>query len=230
MTVWKFMIITALFAAAGHLGADDCRFRGASVSVIPPNGGELYLPWKASSLQVGTNGEVWMSTEDGSTKFRLPLSPGMWISRLFLTECLDDPLMVYEVEEFEGGYGLAVRLDHKTLRVNWQTNIPAFNVMEPLLHGHFLYVTGMGTVGKIDVRTGVYAWKITGLYAEVPNSDGTVWGCYNSFNRPEWKGRTIVFPENRIGVDKRQSIPFHKLVVDDRTGKVISGIVLSRRH
>ena len=213
-------MVLLIQALSGCQKPRDPGFVGAWLDYTPNMSGTIYLPSPTGLFGVGTDGKGWLHRGNGGERFALPLASGQVIYRIFFDDYQGDPLFVYECGEFDGGIGHVVRLDKVSLSVEWRADIPGGNIMEPLLRGHFLYVTGIGTVGKIDVRTGVYVWQIKGLYRMVRTH-----GAYNAFDKPILKGRTVIFPESSIDVEKGQAASLLKLIVDDRTGTVIAGTV-----
>lgn len=217
-------MVLLIQALSGCQKPRDPGFVGASLDRNPNMSGTFYLPSPTGYFGVGTDGKGWLHRGNGGERFALPLASGQVIPRIFFDDYQGDPLFVYECGDFDGGIGHVVRLDKVSLAVEWRADIPGFNVMEPLLHGPFLYVTAIGTVGKIDVRTGVYVWQIKGLYRLVRTGQESH-GAYNAFDKPILKGRTVIFPESSIDVEKGQAASLLKLIVDDRTGTVIAGTV-----
>lgn len=81
--------------------------------------------------------------------------------------------------------------------------------------GATLYVTAIGFVGKLDLNSGRFAWK----NAELARPGG----MYTYFDRPRIEGGRVVF----AGKPQDPANPFPDeskvLLVDDRTGAILSG-------
>jgi len=134
------------------------------------------------------------------------------------SDCLRDALLIYEITDDEGAAGVIVRLDSLSMSVKWQAHIHGFNVGDPLMHNGFLYLTCIGEVGKLDVLTGKYIWKIENLYRSQ--------GLYNSFDKPFFapsSDKIVAFPENKSGLGSARTIPLQTLEVDDKTGTILRG-------
>lgn len=93
----------------------------------------------------------------------------------------------------EDGCGGIIKIDEKQFKKIWSQEIPAFNIGEPYFEEFSVYVTGIGFIGKLDTKTGVYLWKHVDLYRG---------NHFNSFEKPfKHKGR-IIFIENPIKNNK----------------------------
>lgn len=91
------------------------------------------------------------------------------------------------------------------------------NVGPPLVSRAFAYVTGIGFVGKLDLRSGRYAWRHGDLY-RTP-------GLYNGFALPHRDRGGIVFPAVHHNLGKAIPGRWPKaLVVDDAGGAIWSGV------
>jgi len=187
------------------------------------------LPCREGLVQIRSNGKAEIRRNNKVDQFQLPIYEGaFFVEKLYFSDCLGDFLIAYDISNsIAEGISMVVRIDRESLGIMWRTVIRSCYVSEPLLQGHFLYVAAIGWAGKIDIRTGLYIWEIRGLYASGTTSDKRGWSCYNSFLRPELKGTTVIFPEDPEHLDAHRPFPPQKLVVDDKSGKVISGIVPS---
>ena len=81
----------------------------------------------------------------------------------------------------------------------------------PLRDGHDLYVTGAGFVGKLDLRTGEYAWQFGGL----EDVRGAEPKPLNAFDQPELDGDAVLFRERPVYNPRRT------LVINKKSGKII---------
>jgi hypothetical protein len=101
-----------------------------------------------------------------------------------------DLILLCEVEDGEGAWGLIFRLDHM-LEIKWRMTFPAFNLSVGALEDRFLYQAGLGTVAKVDLERGVFAWKHEHLYDPKLQS-------FNSFGTPDVGPDDIIFQEKLV--------------------------------
>lgn len=139
--------------------------------------------------------------------FNLRLDRGESIARIFYSEFEGDLLLLLHTNITGVDLGFVTRLEQPSMRGRWRQRIPASDVGDPLRDGHNCYVTGMGFVGKLDLRTGEYAWQHDDLEA-VPQA-------LHTFNEPELDGDAVLFRERPVYNPRRT------LVIDKKSGKVI---------
>jgi hypothetical protein len=167
------------------------------------------------SYRVGANGNG-RRTRDGKggreRHFNLRLEGRYFIEGIRFAIHEGDVLLVCDLNDGEAGAGLVTRLEQPSMRALWRQEIPAFNVGEPLRDGHALYVTGIGFVGKLDLRTGKYDWSHDGLYDERADEAEK---SFNSFEAPELAGDEVLFREKPVYNPRRKTI-----VVVRKTGKI----------
>jgi hypothetical protein len=58
--------------------------------------------------------------------------------------------------------GFVYRLEQPSMRARWSREVPAYDI-KAVREGGALYLAGYGFVGKLDLRTGLYAWRHGGL-------------------------------------------------------------------
>ncbi len=121
----------------------------------------------------------------------------------------DDILFICEITDDEAGGGFIARLDGRTLKMKWKRIIPAFNVGQGLVEGNYVYVTGIGFIGKINLESGAYVWRHDDLYRN---------SAFNSFELPEIIGNATVFRESEIYYRQRVAV----VQVDKQSGRIIS--------
>lgn len=152
------------------------------------------------------------SSNETPRSFSLPLHKDDFLtSSLYYAEYQGDLLLIGEVSDTDYGAGFIVRLDKRTLRIKWKQTVSGFNVGQGLIDGSYAYVTGIGSIGKVSLKTGAYIWRHTNLYRQ-RNS------AFNSFELPEVNGNTVVFRESSHYLRKKIAV----ITVERRTGKIIS--------
>jgi hypothetical protein len=155
--------------------------------------------------------------------FNLRLYQTDFLARLYHEEYKDDLLLICEFSDSESGAGFITRLDGRTLRMKWKRSIPAFNIGQGLIEDNFAYVTAIGFVGKVNLETGVYAWKHAGLY-RTKREKGSAYSDadFNSFELPKIEQDVVLFKEVEI-----YPLPFKTLKIQKRSGRIISKSVLN---
>ena len=140
--------------------------------------------------------------------FNLRLSAGDSLRRsIYFAEFEGDLLLICEVGDEEYASGFVARLDGQTMKTEWKRSIPGFNVGQGLLERNHAYVTAIGFVAKVNVRSGAFVWKHTNLYR---NND------FNSFELPQIEGTNVLFTE--VTYNK----PVKTIVVNKRSGRILS--------
>ena len=146
--------------------------------------------------------------------FNLRVAPNDYLTHnLYFTEYEGDLLLIAEVSNGDYGMGFIARLDGATLRMKWKRVIPGFNVGQGLLDGAFAYVTGIGFVGKVNLKSGAYAWRHRDLYGQANSA-------FNSFALPEVEGNVVIFREAEHYLRKKAAV----IRVQRHNGKIISVI------
>jgi hypothetical protein len=102
-----------------------------------------------------------------------------------------DLLLAYEVTDLEGEstHTEVFRLDAGRLALRWRAYPGGFNLGPALVVGDTAYLTTIGTVTKLDLRTGREIWRRYGLYR--PHSQ------LDLFALPIVRGDTLVIPSER---------------------------------
>ena len=163
------------------------------------------------AYRVSANGNGRRTKGKRVRGFNLRLDGGEAIVSLFYSEFEGD-LMLLLHTDIEGiPLGFVTRLEQPSMRGLWRQRIPAGDVGDPLRDGHSLYVTGLGLVGKLDLRTGDYDWQHDDL--EVERAAWTT--ILHTFDEPELDGGAVLFRERPVYNPRRT------LVLDKKTGKVI---------
>jgi hypothetical protein len=126
-------------------------------------------------------------------------------------------VLVYEARraDEEGDYLKGyVALFDVSGKVKWFLSFPG-NVGDPLLAEGRLYVSGIGFLGKIDLRAGAFTWKVEGLYREP--------GMFIFFELPHLEGHRVVFgARHSVGGQDVAARGPKSVAVDDRSGQVLS--------
>jgi hypothetical protein len=163
------------------------------------------------AYHVNANGNGRRTKGTRTRGFNLRLDRGDSIGSLFYSEFEGGLLLLLHLGNAGGGAGLVTMLEQPSMRGLWRQRIEAPDVGEPLRDGRHLYVTGAGFVGKLDLRTGEYAWQLDGL----EDTRGAEPKPFKAFDPPELKGDAVLFRERPVYNPRRT------LVLDGKSGKVI---------
>jgi hypothetical protein len=120
---------------------------------------------------------------------RLPGRGGGLVERVWGERHGGDLLLAYELTDGESAWTEVVRLDPRTLARRWWVHLPNFNLGPAFVSADTAYLTVLGTVAKVDLRTGRTLWRRDGLYSRGPHFD-----C---FAQPRLRGDTLVVPAER---------------------------------
>lgn len=152
------------------------------------------------------------SSKETPRSFKLPLNKDDHLAgSLYYAEYQGDLLLIGEVSDEESGLGFIVRLDKRTLRIKWRQIVAGFNVGRGLIDGSYAYVTAIGFIGKVSLKTGAYVWRHKDLYRQ-SNS------AFNSFDLPELNGNVVVFRESSHDLRKKIAV----IKVERSKGKILS--------
>jgi hypothetical protein len=163
------------------------------------------------AYHVRTNGNGRRTKGKRARGFNLRLDDGEAVSNLLYYEFEGDLLLLLHTDIKGVGLGFVTRLEQPSMRGLWRQRIPAGDVGRPLRDGHSLYATGAGFVGRLDLRTGEYAW----LYDDLEFERGDGWKPVRTFDEPELDGDAVLFRERPVYNPRRT------LVVNRKTGKII---------
>ncbi len=209
-TLYRVLLVIAIFGVLISCQSMITQpvFRQAATSdpdfpkyyVMLFNGKRTILTWndKDSDFPIDSQQE----------KIKLDVGDNL-IDRLWYAKYGDDLIVVYSITDFEMSGGRVARIDMKSKKPAWTINLSGFNPGEPIIHDRYLYVTSIGSVGKIDLETGEYIWKLGGLYDRKTQD-------FNDFQKPVLNGERVVFQGNNPSSDTSKRVE-----VEDGTGKIL---------
>jgi hypothetical protein len=143
--------------------------------------------------------------------FKLQLERHFRLTRtLYYKSYQGDLLLIGEESNVESGSGFISRLSGTTFKTKWRQTINAFNIGQALLDGSSAYVTGVGFVGKVNLKAGAYIWRHSNLYQR-----GN--GAFTSFELPVVQGNVVIFSESVDYLRKKKAV----IRVDRSSGKII---------
>jgi len=131
------------------------------------------------------------------------------VERAYLHHLNGNLLVFYTDTDSEMAGSKVELLNRETGEVIYSNDIWGFNLGQPIIFGMKSYVTAIGFVGKLDLRTGKYDWKHHDLYDHQKDS-------FNSFDSVDVGESMVEF----ISLHHRNKTE-DKVIVDDKTGKII---------
>jgi outer membrane protein assembly factor BamB len=166
--------------------------------------------WRAKHYKINARGVMSVSNGSKNQQYRIRFSTQKTdvIEKLMVTEYQTNLVLVGEVNNGGEGAGFILILNRSNLKQQWLTWIPAFNVGIPLVRGNYIYLSGIGFIGKLNLSTGRYIWKHDDLYRKNE--------AFNNFATPVIEGTTIVFFGE--GTSNKAT---NEIVVDHLSGKII---------
>lgn len=156
------------------------------------------------------NGAGRRTKGDAVRLFNLQLEAGDRLTRVYFSEYVNNVILAGEVNDAETGAGFVVRLEQPSLRARWKAHVPGFNLGPPLRDGQHLYLTAIGFVAKLDLKTGRFVWRHSRLYGRAGE------GTFNSFGPPALDGDAVLFREAPPGGG-----PARTLRVNRKTGAIL---------
>ncbi|MDP9263806.1 MAG: hypothetical protein M3O85_05740 [Acidobacteriota bacterium] len=161
------------------------------------------FPVAGSKYHVARNGLGNRTDGDSPAKtFNLHLSKGDFIRALYFAEYQGDAVLLIEVSNGAYGAGFIVRVGGAIPDIKWKQAIPGINVGKGLVEGDYAYVTAMRFVAKVNLRSGIYAWR----HDDLERGD--------AFDAPALDGNTVLFPARRPSA--------MTVKADKQTGRILS--------
>ncbi len=185
-----FILLGIFPAFAQNLGKPFAEAKGLPDQSLPTHFQFAHLNF---AYRIEANGDgKRTSSNNAITSFSLGLAPNDHVERsIYYSEYQGDLLVICEVSDHESGSGFLARLDGKSLIIKWKRAIPAFNLGPGLIENSNAYVTALGFIGKIDLRSGRYVWRHDNLYGRKDRA-------FNSFQLPKIIGDRVVFTEAEL--------------------------------
>jgi hypothetical protein len=170
--------------------AHEFKFSASGISYLVKN----------EKLFIGNNKQGILLTKEGN------------IEKLYYLPSGGDLILFYGIGDGGEGWGKIARIGTSSRQIKWLTHMPAFNVGQPLQDKEAVYITGVGFIAKLNLKTGKYIWQKNN-YQKYK---------IDSFSLPVVQGNQVFFKESSLtaGVNGKPQI----LVVDKTTGNIIKYI------
>jgi hypothetical protein len=136
--------------------------------------------------------------------FRLKVSHGARLERLYVAEFQDDLILAFEVTNGGWGWAYVARLNETARKFRWVTPITGINLGPGLIEEGSVYLTAQNLLAKLDLHSGTYTWQ-----KEIDKQDAP---AFVEFQLPEIHGVRATFYEN----GQRRRI----IEIDKSTGEI----------
>jgi len=111
--------------------------------------------------------------------------------------------------DFDGATSWLQKISKNDLNTEYTTPIRGFNLGKPIIINGKAFVSAIGFIGKLDLKTGIYNWEKDDLYDREKYS-------FNSFDTVELHENLVEFISKHYKTNK-----IDKVIVDNTTGKII---------
>ena len=183
-------------------------------NLVDQDSGPCLLEINGTNFNIYSEGIItYNPTKENAKSIQVILPETFYIEAVKSYTYNDEIIFILGITDDDAGSTLVALFDPKHSTLKWTYDLGAFNPSPPLVSGGSVYIAGIGTVAKIDVKNGRTVWKHTGLY----ESDTT---AFNSFVKPFKQGAMIIFKEEKISsYDNYRGI--REIRVDDKSGKIL---------
>ncbi|RPH26839.1 MAG: hypothetical protein EHM93_19445 [Bacteroidales bacterium] len=132
------------------------------------------------------------------------------IQKIFPFIIGEDIVIIYSFSTLDGDSGsTAKRISLKNKNIIWKTSIYGFNLVRPIIVNGYVYLSTIGFVGKLSVKTGEFIWGFDDFFKN---------GNFISFNEPLfYKDSIVQFTEN-----KASNLIGSSITIDDRNRRILT--------
>jgi outer membrane protein assembly factor BamB len=129
----------------------------------------------------------------------LKLNVDMGICKAFFIS--KDSLLYLFCEETNSDDGASeiFNINTNNKKLEWKASLSGFNLGKPVLKGDYAYLTAIGMVAKLDLKTGKYVYEYDNLYT---NSES----AFNSFDSVVFRGDQTIFISKNYLTNKKDSV------------------------
>ena len=141
-------------------------------------------------------------------KDSIQLETDLIVNRAFLHETKKYFYVFFTDTDHDGATSWIQKISKSPLKTEYVEQIQGFNLGQPMILGETAYVSAIGFIGKIDLKSGMYDWKHHNLYDNEKYS-------FNSFD-------TVLINKTQIEFvsENYRGKAVDKVVVDDQTGEI----------
>jgi outer membrane protein assembly factor BamB len=150
--------------------------------------------------------EGYVFKEDSSLYFNIRCQDE--IERLYFYKVDSDFVAIYVDTDMDGAATFVERIDLTNNKTIWKIDAGGFNLGKPVISDNYAYLSTIGFIGKLDMKSGKFIWKFDNLYDK---------GKYNNFKEPTFFKENIVLFESKEHTTGR----IDSIIVDDKNGKIL---------
>ncbi len=149
-----------------------------------------------------------LSWGKGKTSF-IKLSTKVTIDKAYLYKSKNTLFVFYIETDGEGATSRVEKIDLANIKKVWKAEIYGFNLGQPYIVDNCAYVTSIGNIGKIDLKTGKYLYRFQDLYDDEK-------GSFNSFDTVTFSKDLTFFISNNTSV-ANDLIRVDSVIVNEKT-------------
>ncbi len=181
--------------------------------MMDPDSGPCSIVINGTKYTVYINGTIAYKGPEGETRFiRTRLPEFFYVEAVQSYHFNEDIIFLLEITDDDAGSTIVIKCSPSDPTAYWTVELGAFNPSPPLVEADSVYLGGIGTVAKIDLKTGRIDWRHSGLY----ESDTM---AFNSFLKPVRRDKVIVFPEDKVSSAEYPGV--REIWVNDDSGEII---------
>jgi hypothetical protein len=138
----------------------------------------------------------------------IQLETELIVNRAFLYETKKYFYVFFTDTDHDGATSWIQKISKSPLKTEYVEQIQGFNLGQPIIVGETAYVSAIGFIGKIDMKSGMYDWKHHNLYDNENYS-------FNSFD-------TVLINKTQIEFvsENYRSKKVDKVLVDNQSGEI----------
>ena len=175
--------------------------------------GPCLLKINGAKFEISINGMVhYLPSGAGTKKIHIVLPEHYYVEAVQGYSFANCIILNLEISDGDAGSTLVAMLNKPNITLNWTFELGAFNPSPPLVTDDSIYIGGIGTIAKLNLKTGHTVWKHTGLYEKDT-------GAFNSFIKPIKQGEIIIFKDNSVSKSNQGNI--REIRVIEKSGEII---------
>jgi outer membrane protein assembly factor BamB len=181
--------------------------------LMTPDSGPCLLEINDTKYEINANGIITCNPhKEGAKSIQVLLPEHFFVEAARAYDFNNDIIFSLQITDGDGGSTIVAMFNLPSFTLSWAVELGAFNPSPPLVEASSVYIGGIGTIAKIDAKTGRIIWKHTGLYERDTNA-------FNSFLKPFRRGAMIIFKEQKVSTSKYQGI--REIWVNDKSGEIV---------
>ncbi len=124
-----------------------------------PNPDTLIIYIDGNRHKVSAKGEIF----DPEGHLRFSIGNEYPIEQLYFVQKGHDLFLFYTDVDVNGAGSFAKRMSLENGKILWETEIEGFSFAKPLIRGQFAYISTIGFIGKLKLKSGTFDWQASGI-------------------------------------------------------------------